>query len=351
MINTIAYITGGTGHLGRNLIMELLEKEDVFVVAMVLKNDNHRDFGKLNERIFFIDGDISNPKSIDEFLSAKSDIKARRVLYHVAGKISIMKKNDPSVFKVNVDGTKNMLDGAIRHRIDKFIYISSVDAINKPSKPNKVVEEERFSPEKIEGVYGQSKAIASNLVLDYASKGLDVTIVQPTAIMGPNDAFGGPINTAIRKYLNHQLKVVVKGGYDIVDVRDVAKGMILASTKGKNGKCYILSGTGVTILELLDVAHQVSGVKKTKATIPRFIVKMVSPLLELHARLHHKKPLFTGFSMDCLNENSNYSCERAKKDLGYQPRPLKETMQDTIDWMYKEGLAKKSQLSFPNSFP
>ncbi|MFA6587236.1 MAG: NAD-dependent epimerase/dehydratase family protein [Bacilli bacterium] len=342
MINQVAYVTGGTGHLGRNLIMALLEEEeDVFVVALVLKKDTHRDFGKLQERILFIDGDISNPESIDEFLSAKSDCKARRVLYHAAGKISILKKKDPLVFTINVDGTRNMLEGALRHSIDKFIYVSSVDAIDKPEKPDKVVEEDRFSPEKIEGVYGQSKAMASNLVLDYARKGLDVSIVQPTAIMGPGDVFGGPINTAIRKYLNHHLKVAVKGGYDIVDVRDVAKGMILASKKGRNGKCYILSGTYVSVLGLLEIAHQFSGVKKTRATIPHFIVKMVSPILELHARIHHKKPLFTGFSMDCLNENSNYSCERAQKDLGYQRRPLEETMKDTVGWMYKEGLAMK----------
>ena len=195
-------------------------------------------------------------------------------------------------------------------------------------------EPEEYDINKVDGVYSKSKVQANNIVLDAVkNSGLDACIVLPSAIMGPNDPFNAPINSAIRRFLNNKLPAITKGGYNIVDVRDVAKGILSVLENGKPGESYFLTGRYVSVKELIEIAGKEANKKPIKNKVPHFVIKAASPFIEAHAKSHHKAPLFTGFSMDCLMQNSNYSCNKARKELGYEPRPLEETMKDTIDWM------------------
>ena len=323
------FITGITGFLGRNIVSYLLKKEPhASIVGFVLPNDKHRD---IPGNITYIEGDILNSNDAHKFLSYETDNE--KILIHAAGRISVYKRNDPLTMKINIDGTRLITDTAKELGFKKMLYVSSVDAISRRKGNEPIYEQDRYDENKVIGVYSKSKAISNNYVLDQADSDFEVVIVCPSAIMGPNDPFGAPINIAIKKAINNKLPAITKGGYDIVDVRDVAKGIIGLIEKGQNKESYILSGEYISVKDLMGLASEISGAKKVTFTIPHFLIKLVSPFIEFYARIRHKKPLFTGFSMDCLSQNSNYNHDKITSLTGYKPLSVKESLIDTIKWM------------------
>ena len=155
----------------------------------------------------------------------------------------------------------------------------------------------------------------------------------PSAIIGPNDPFNSPINFAIKKFIKGKLNLLVKGQYNIVDVRDVADGIILTAENGTVGSSYILSGTHTSMLDLINKVADIEGKQHIKKLVPISLKKLASPFIETHARIHKKRPLFTGFSMDCLQQNSHYRCTKAREELSYSPRDLDTTLCDLVSWM------------------
>ena len=326
------YITGISGFLGRNITIELLKEKDISIVGFVLPNEKNMEFYKQHENITLIEGNILDKEDVERFLSATS--KGDKYLIHAAGKISVYKRNDKPTMTINVDGTRNVIDSVIDKDFKKVIFVSSVDSIPRRKGNDEVCEPDIYDTDKVVGVYSKSKVIANNIVLDaYKNHGLDVSIVLPSAMMGPNDPFNNPINLAIKKFLNDKLPAITKGGYDIADVRDVARGILSVANKGKAGESYLLSGHNISVKELIALAGKEVNKKPVTKTVPHFLIKLISPFLELHARIHHKTPLFTGFSMDCLMQNSNYSSKKAKDELGHEITPIEKTMIETINWM------------------
>lgn len=326
------YITGISGFLGRNLTIELLKQKDIFIVGFVLPNEKNLEFYEQYSNIGLVRGNILNREEVDTFLSYPSH--GNKYLIHAAGKISVYKRRDPLTMVINVDGTRNIIESSIDKNFKKVVYVSSVDSVPKTQGHDVIYEPKEYDINKVDGVYSKSKVLANQIVLDaYSNHNLDVSIVLPSAIMGPNDPFNAPINSAIRKFINDKLPAITRGGYDIVDVRDVAKGILAVLDKGKAGESYLLTGHDITVKDLIALAGSLSNKKPVKRTIPHFVIKMASPFIQMHAKIRHKAPLFTGFSMDCLKQNSNYSYKKANEELGYNPRPLNETMKDTIEWM------------------
>ena len=330
------FITGISGLVGGNLVRAILANDPTaLIVGLVWPNDPCRELDR--STVTLVEGDILSPASLDDFLSMEGE--GKRYLIHAAGKISVRRKDD-LCFKVNVEGTRNVLEAAKRHHIDRFLYLSSVDALAKVPMGKKIYEQSSFPVEGLDGSYSKSKAIASTMVLEEKGKGMEVIVVHPSAILGPHDPGHNPIDDAIRRFLIGKLPAVVKGAYDLVDVRDVAEGILLLLEKGEDGECYLLTGNHKTVLELIGEAAKVSGRKPVKATVPTFLVKIASPFIQLFASIRHKEPLFTSFAIDCLLQNSDYCHDKASR-LGYAPRPLEKTMEDTIAWMNESGYLRR----------
>lgn len=333
------YITGISGFLGNNLAIKLLEEKDIQIIGLILPGENVSNILK-DERIKLVEGNILNRGDIDSFLSRPSI--GDKYLIHAAGKISVFKRGDPLTISINVDGTKNVIDSALDKNFKKVIYVSSVDSLPLQKGNDFIYEPELYDIEKVHGVYSKSKVLANNVVLNaYKNHGLDASIVCPSAIMGPNDPFHAPINLAIKRFLNGKLPAITKGGYNIVDARDVAAGIISALTKSKAGESYLLTGEYISVKDLIGLAAEVSNKKPVTFKVPHFLIKIASPFIQLNAKIKHKSPLFTGFSMDCLMQNSNYSFDKAKKELDYQPMSIKQSMIDTIKWMEESDYLKK----------
>lgn len=333
------YITGISGFLGRNIVKHLLTEKETKIIGLVFPNESNLQ--DLEEQgITLVTGNISYLDNVEKFLSTPSE--GEKIIIHAAGRISLYKRRDPLTTTINVQGTKNMVDIALKVGCDKFIYISSVDSLNKQKGNDIIVEQDRYDVDKVDGVYSKSKAAANNYVLDaYQNKGLPAIIILPTVFLGPDDPFNSPLNLAIKKYLNGKLNTLVKGQYNIGDVRNIAKGIVLASQKARLGESYILGGTQISVLDFINKVAALENQKPVKNLVPIFLIKLVSPFVEGHAKAHRKKPLFTGFSMDCLRQNSHYSSLKATTELGYQIRSLDETISDTVKWMKESSYLDK----------
>ena len=131
----------------------------------------------------------------------------------------------------------------------------------------------------------------------------------------------------------------MKGGYDFVDVRDVAAGIVSCAENGVRGKCYILSGHYATIRDILETVAKNTGIKNVVSYIPIALAKIVAPFYELNSIRKKKKLFFTPYAVRVLQSNALFSEKAAKNDLGYAPRSLKETLSDTVKWLKKSRLA------------
>ncbi len=169
-------------------------------------------------------------------------------------------------------------------------------------------------------------------MLEAVEDGLDAVIVCPTGVIGPHDYRGSEMGDLLMDWLQKKLHFLVEGAYDFVDVRDVARGHILACDRGQTGEVYILSGRQIKVLELKKLVQEALGQRIIAVTVPMWMAKIGAKITPLYYRLTKKTPKFTNYSLETLQSNSNVSCGKAQRELGYSPRNLATTIKDTIRW-------------------
>lgn len=321
-------VTGTTGLIGNNLIRTLVNDNKVDHINCLINNTMPE---LENDKITYYEGNVCDIKSLDILFNTKG--YDEKICIHSAGIITIATYNSEKIYDVNVNGTKNIVKMCKKYNIDKLIYISSVHATKELPKPEIIKETNEFFPDEIKGVYAKTKAEASNIVLKAAKNGLNATILQPSAIIGPYDYHIGNFTELINMYISGKLPAIVNGGYDFVDVRDVVDGIIMAVEKGRSGECYFLTNKYLTVKELLDDLSDVTKKNKVKHILPDWFMFVTAPIAEVYSRILKQKPLFTPYSIHVLKTNSNFSHEKATKELGYNPRDIKETLEDTYKWI------------------
>lgn len=258
-------------------------------------------------------------------------------MIHCAGMISIRTTPGKRLRAINVTGTANIVALCQAHRAGKLIYVSSVHAIPEAKKGAVMAETTAFSPQAVSGPYAKTKAEATALVLAAAKNGLNACVVHPSGIVGPEDYNLGSISSMIISYCRGRLPLGVEGGYDFVDVRDVASGILACCEKGVPGECYILSSEYVSIRTLLGRLQAESRGKRVLAFVPTVLAKILSPFAEGFSLLRREKPCFTPYSVAVLASNGHFSHAKATHDLGYSPRKFADTLRDTFRWLREKG--------------
>ncbi len=258
-------------------------------------------------------------------------------IIHTAGIIDIGSGNKKNLYNVNVNGTLNVLQASLFNNIKRIVYTSSVHAIPE-LKDNQIMEEiNDFDPKLVKGNYAKSKALATQKAIDYAKENnLDLVITLLAGVIGGNDYKGSYMGEVVRSYLNNKLPVYVKGGYNYVDVRDVASGIFLALEKGKRLETYLLSGHYITVKEYLDIVAEITNSKPLKKAINYHFILIVSKLAELYYIISRRKMLLSTYSIKVLRSNANFSNNKAIKELGFKIRPIKETIKDIVDFKFTE---------------
>lgn len=330
----IFIITGANGFLGNNIVRKLVEDQNNEVRALVLPEDKINSLDGLNCKIY--KGDVTKKESLNSIFEIEES-NVELYVIHCAAIVYIKSKYNPKVYEVNVNGTKNVIDKVLEKKA-KLVYVSSVHAITEKTNNEIITEIKDFNPNKVEGQYAKTKAEIAKYVLDMVeNRGLNACIVHPSGIIGPNDFGNSHLTQLIIDFANGRLKACVNGGYDFVDVRDVADGIISACYKGKKGECYILSNRYVSIKELLDLVSKVRNTKKIKLILPMWLAKLTAPLSEKYYAILKQPPLYTKYSLYTLTSNSNFSNQKAKKNLNYNNRELEVTIKDTVKWLKEKG--------------
>lgn len=319
-------ITGGSGHLGNVLINTLL-KDNQDIRCLLLENE----INKVDDRVEKYIGDIRDKNSMIDFFNIEGYENV--ILIHAAAKVTILSKEDPSVYETNVIGADNVLDLALKNNINRVIFISSVHALPELANNEIIKEIKDFSSQNINGQYAKTKAMAAKLALEYHDKGLNISILHPSGIIGPGDKYrtNNSVNT-IRSMYKGSIPISIDGGYDFVDVRDVVEGIINCETLGRSGECYILSGGYISVKDLLNTIRRMKNKKDINLQIPYSIAKAISPLSEwFYLNIKKEKPLLTPYSIYTLKSNANFSNEKAKKELNFKTRDMLESIKDSLE--------------------
>ena len=317
-------VTGASGHIGNSLVREL-KKQDAEVKVLV------HDFSSGFEEsgVEPVHGNLLYPDSLIPLCEGAD------VVFHLAARIAIANTASAQVYETNVTGTKNILKAANNANVRKFIHFSSIHAF-QTDPLDMILDENRPKVESDKTIYEYSKAEGEREVLKAVKNGLNAVILNPTAVIGPFDSRSSLLGQALRKIYQNKLPFLVAGGYNWVDVRDVVSAAINSIEYGRKGENYILSGEYLSLQELSVIISRISGCR-IPGTVPVFLARLACPILKVYSSVTNTQPLYTYQSLDILvNSPLKISNAKARKELGYEPRKLEQTLRDTFDW-YREN--------------
>ena len=340
MKKTMYLVTGAAGFLGSNVCSQLLERGDR-VRAFVLKNDPAMKY--VPEEVEICEGDLCDPESVDKFFTVEQGTET--IVIHCASMVTVNPDFNQKLIDVNVGGTKNIIDVCFNHKeCRKLVYVSSTGAIPELPKGQRISEVYQFDADKVLGCYSQSKAMATQEVMNAVKeRGLNACVVHPSGILGPNDHAISETTGTVIKIVKGEMPIGMGGSFNLCDVRDLAAGCIGAADKGKKGECYILGNEEVTLKELCTMLSKECGCKPIKFYLPLGIAKVIAKMAEKKAKKTGEQPLMTTFSVYNLERNNAFDYSKAKKEIGYRTRPYAETIHDEIAWLKADG-----QLGFAN---
>ena len=336
--NRYYLLTGAAGFLGTNICMQLLEA-GCKVRALVLPNDKSVKF--IPEQVEVVLGDLTDAPSLDAFFTVPDGCTS--VVIHCASMVTVNPNYSEKLMAVNVGGTRNIITKVLNHpECEKMVYVSSTGAIPEQPHGTKIKEVNKFDPcdpKLVVGAYSQSKAKATQMVLDAVNvMGLKACVVHPSGILGPNDHAIGETTNTLLQIIKGEMSMGMQGSFNLCDVRDLAAGTIAAVDKGRVGECYILANKTVTLKEMCDMLHAECNAKKIKFYLPLDLADKIAAGLEKQAEKTGKMPLMTTFSVYNLARNNEFDYSKAEAELGYTTRSYEETIHDEVQWMIAEGL-------------
>ncbi len=286
-------------------------------------------------------GDLLNAQDVQRFFDVQDD---NVTVVHAAALISMKWQMDPDVRAINIGGTQNVVDACVKRGF-RMIHISSVHAIGEEPRGNRIGEPDRFTPDTVIGCYAKTKAEGAALVLDaMKNRGLNAAIVMPSGIVGPGASMNNNLTQMMVSYLRGKLPAGIRGGYDFVDVRDVAGAIVsLCSQPDKQG-CYILAGHYVSIRRFFDAIQKSAGksVRPVKWMVPSWMAYLALPIFSLVYRFTKETPVFTRYGVYTLTTNADFCNDKAKRELGFRPRPFDETIADMVQWLTRSGALGKA---------
>jgi len=311
-------VTGGTGFIGSHVARALAARGDELRL-LIRRGARAEHLADLEYQR--VNGDITDRRAV------RRAVKDVDRVFHVAGTTSLRARDHDRVFEVNLGGTRNVLEAAYDAGVERVVHTSSVAAIG-PAPAGKTADETQpFTAGELGIAYVNSKHEAEVEALRFAAKGLDVVCVNPTFVLGP-DAPPRSSMGLVRRFLARQIPVYVDGGLNIVDVRDVANGQLLADKKGKSGERYILGGRNFTLQRLFADLSRISGAAPPAMRMPS---SLAIGGVEVMRRLRIPLPV----SREEVRSGTlwwTYRSTKAKKELGFKARPHEETLEDAVRW-------------------
>ena len=325
----IALITGGSGHVGANLVRELSSRG--YEVRCIDFDNDHRAFEGFNVEL--VKGNITDISTLD---NAFKDVE---VVFHTAAVISLDRKDKDLIRSVNVGGTENVCEMSLRHGVKKLIHFSSVDAFVREPLEDPLYENRSLVTDPNAVPYDLSKADAQRIVLEYCDKGLNASIIHPSGIFGPNDFKPSLFGQEFINIANGKRPYSINVGYDYVDVRDLCKTSVDCIDKGEIKQNYIVGGNYMDFVYMSEVMSEILNKKLIRSTLPFGFIYMSLPGSYMSSLIKKTPRAITMDSIHTIKvQNKNIPSSLSKEKLNHNPRPVEETIQDTIEFFQKRGL-------------
>jgi dihydroflavonol-4-reductase len=321
-------VTGGTGFIGSNLALKLLEEN--YNVQILRRRDSD---------LRALEG-IDVEHRIGDVLDKESVIRAMKgcdTVFHTAAVVSFWKKEVQKIHDVNVLGTRNATEAALEVGIERFVHTSSVAAIGYRTDGRASDETTEFNWGSLNIPYKNSKMQAELEVLKAVERGLPAVIVNPTVVVGERDIHfhGGRLIRELKRGLT---LFYVDTWMNIVYVGDVVLGHLLAAAKGEVGERYLLGGENLTAKEVFERAAKVVGGRAPRIRVPMFAAKLVARAAESLATLRDVPPIITPQIIVSAQYSNPYSSEKAIRELGYRITPVEVAIQKAYEWYVEKGM-------------
>jgi len=311
-------VTGASGFVGGH-VARLLAERGYPVRVLVRPSSDLRGIADLRvERVF---GDLRDPESLERAVAGCDAV------YHVAADYRLWAPDPRELYQSNVDGTHNLLEAARRARTRLVVYTSTVGCIGMPGD-----EDSPVSLEDMTGHYKRSKFLAEQAALESAQAGLPVVIVNPTAPVGEGDLKPTPTGRVILDFLLGRMPAYVDTGLNLVDVRDVAAGHLLAAERGRPGQRYILGGRNMTLREILETLARLSGRPAPKIRIPYAAAWVYAAAGTAVARFTGREPRASLEAVRMSRKKMFVRTGKAERELGFQPGPVEEALSRAMEW-------------------
>lgn len=322
-----AFVTGGTGFIGANLIRLLLQ-DGYKVRALVRPSSCLNNLQNLDIEI--VTGDLNDTNLADK-------IKGSNILFHVAALYSLWQKDKEALYQSNVSGTINILTAARQAGIERTIYTSSVAAIGVGKNGNLVDETHQSPPAKLIGHYKKSKYYAEQEALKAAQQGQDIVIVNPSTPIGAWDIKPTPTGDIILRFLRRKMPAYLNTGLNLIDVEDVAKGHLLALEKGRTGERYILGHQNLSLKALLSELASITGLAAPQREIPPWLPLSIAWVDEKLLTPCGKSPSVPLDGVRMAQQQMYYDPSKAIQELDLPQTPIQKSLQKAVDWFTNHG--------------
>jgi dihydroflavonol-4-reductase len=320
---TCVLVTGGSGFIGQHLVATLVASGRQTRVLDV------RPPGRTVANAQYIKGSVLDRELVDQALDGVDEV------YHLAGLPGMWVARKDDFHAVNYRGTEVVISAARKRGIARLLHCSTESILFRSSPAGEAgVEDTLLTADDMPGPYTRSKLLAERLAMEAAASGFPVVIGSPTMPIGPHDHNLTPPTAMLRHFLGKRFQFYLDFVLNLVDVRDVASGLILAMERGKVGNRYILGGESIPLKKLLEHVAAISGRDSLRVPVPGQLAKVTAAILEFMAdHVTRTPPSATAEAVRIALRSTALSTERARRELGYAPRPIESALRETIAYL------------------
>jgi dihydroflavonol-4-reductase len=323
-------VTGGSGFVGRAVVEELLAAGRA--VRVLARNPDHPALAGLNVEV--APGDLREPESLRRALTGCTR------LFHVAADYRLWVPDPATMYAINVEGTRNLLTAAAAVGLERVVYTSTVGALGNPGDGTPGTEATPVTLSEMVGHYKRSKFLAEQVALEFAARGLPLVVVNPSTPVGPWDFRPTPTGQMIVDFLKRRMPAYLETGLNLIHVKDVARGHLLAEAKGEVGEKYILGHENLSLSQIFHLLAEVTGLPAPKVKLPYWPVlamAYVDEFLATHVR--GRPPRMPVSAIRMAKKYMYFDNRKAIQYLGLSLTPVRQALADAVLWFREHGYA------------
>ena len=324
------FVTGGAGFIGQHVVRQLVARGDTVRVGLA-PGESAAAIADLG-----VETVVADLRDLPALLDA---VEGCEGAVHCAAVYKLWMRDYRSMYQVNVQGTRNVLTACEERGVERIVHTSSIAAVGVLDGEEASTEEVAFNQHGQASHYVLSKHEAELVALEFAGRGVPVTIVNPAFPFGVGDHRPTPTGRIVLRILVGTYFAYGAGGMNVVDVEDVARGHLLALDKGEVGRRYLLSGTNVDYAGMFEAVGRIGGRQRRSWRVPEWMIRALGVAGDVVARW--REPLIDSVTVKYSMQHLYYDCARAQAELGYTVTPLDEAIDKSIGWFRDHGYLER----------